>query len=85
MIYRKKTGECATLDFREMAPAAAHRDMYLDKKGAVIPELSTHGILAAGVPGSVAGMWEAHKKYGSIPWEGAGRSRRRIGQFRICG
>jgi gamma-glutamyltranspeptidase/glutathione hydrolase len=57
------------LDYREMAPAKAHRDLYLDENGEVIENLSIYGALASGVPGSVAGMWEAHKKYGTLPWE----------------
>ncbi|WP_317191653.1 gamma-glutamyltransferase [Fulvivirga sediminis] len=69
MIYRDKDGNTDALDFREAAPLAAHRDMYLDKNGDVIENLSTLGHLAAGIPGTVDGMVEAHKKYGSMPWE----------------
>ncbi len=69
MIYRNKTGEIAALDYREKAPSNASRDMYLDSAENVIDKLSLRGHLAAGVPGSVAGMVEAHKKYGSLPWE----------------
>jgi gamma-glutamyltranspeptidase/glutathione hydrolase len=68
-VYRSKAGEIATLDFREKAPAQAHRDMYLDPAGEVIDGLSVNGHLAAGVPGSVDGMVELHKKFGSLPWE----------------
>ncbi len=68
MVYRASDGSTSTLDFREMAPAKAHRDMYLDSAGNVIKELSIRGHLAAGVPGSVDGMVEAHSKYGSLPW-----------------
>lgn len=68
MIYRSHTGESSALDFREAAPSAAFRDMYLDKNGDPITELSLYGQLAAGVPGAVAGMDEAHKKYGSLSW-----------------
>ncbi len=57
------------LDYREVAPKRAHRDMYLDKSGDVIPYLSLYGILSAGVPGTVDGMWKAHKKYGSKKWD----------------
>ncbi|MGD9403070.1 MAG: gamma-glutamyltransferase, partial [bacterium] len=57
------------IDFREKAPIGASRDMYLDEEGEVIPEASTLGYLASGVPGSVAGMWAIHKKYGTLPWE----------------
>ena len=69
MVYRAADGTTNTLDFREMAPAKAHRDMYLDSAGNVIKNLSIRGHLAVGVPGSVDGMVEAHKKYGSLPWE----------------
>ncbi|QLE02980.1 gamma-glutamyltransferase [Galbibacter sp. BG1] len=69
MVYRLENGETGTLDFREKAPMAASKTMYLDSLGNVIPNLSTTGALAVGVPGSVAGMFEAHKKFGSIPME----------------
>ncbi|MCW5910935.1 MAG: gamma-glutamyltransferase [Cyclobacteriaceae bacterium] len=69
MVVRLKDGTTAALDFREKAPAAATTDMYLDSAGNVIPELSTQGHLASGVPGSVEGMAEAHKKYGTLPWK----------------
>ncbi|MCE7864232.1 MAG: gamma-glutamyltransferase [Bacteroidetes bacterium CHB5] len=69
MVVRLKDGTLATLDFREKAPAAATTNMYLDSAGNVIPDLSTQGHLASGVPGSVAGMVEAHKKYGTLPWK----------------
>lgn len=69
MVVRLKDGTTATLDFREKAPAAATTNMYLDSAGNVIPDLSTQGHLASGVPGSVAGMVEAHKKYGTLPWK----------------
>lgn len=61
--------EADFLDFREMAPGAAHRDMYLDDNGEVKTMDSLFGVRASGVPGSVAGMWAAHKKYGSLPWQ----------------
>lgn len=64
-----KDGQTDFLDYREVAPLAAHRDMYLDKHNEVIPNLSVYGTLSAGVPGTVAGMWQAHKKYGSKPWK----------------
>lgn len=69
MVYRGKDGQVSSLDFREKAPAKAHRDMYLDQAGNPITDLSFYGQLAAGVPGSVAGMDEAYKKYGSLPWK----------------
>jgi len=61
-------GEAAFLDFRERAPLAATRDMYLDEAGNFIQGKALTGGLASGVPGSVAGLWEAHKRYGSLPW-----------------
>ena len=67
-VVRTTTGETSSLDFRERAPKAANRDMYLDNSGNVVPARSRFGHLAAGVPGSVAGMWELHQKYGSMPW-----------------
>lgn len=60
-------GEPVALDFRETAPGRASRDMYLDASGHVTDKSLT-GALAAGVPGSVAGLWEAHRKYGTLPW-----------------
>ena len=51
-VYRSKEGEYATLDFRETAPLAASKDMYLDKEGHVVENLSLIGSLAVGVPGS---------------------------------
>jgi len=69
MVYRSAKGETSTLDFREKAPGAAGRDMYLDASGNPIVEKSLYGPLAAGVPGSVAGMEEAHQKYGRLKWE----------------
>ncbi|MCA8829183.1 gamma-glutamyltransferase [Hymenobacter pini] len=69
LLYRGADGQEGALDFRETAPAAASRDMYLDAQGNVIPNLSTLGHLAAGVPGTVAGMWELHRKLGKLPWK----------------
>lgn len=62
-------GQSAFLDYREMAPGDAHRDMYLDENGDVIPFKSIFGPLAAGIPGTVDGMWQAHQRYGSLPWK----------------
>ncbi|TMO23925.1 gamma-glutamyltransferase [Pseudoalteromonas sp. S4741] len=63
-----KDGKGDFIDYRETAPSAAHRDMYLDEQGQVIENKSIYGIHASGVPGSVAGMWLAHKKHGTLPW-----------------
>lgn len=68
-VIRMKNGSTFTLDFRETGPALASRDMYLDKDGNVIQGLSTKGHLASGVPGSVDGMVELHKKFGKLPWK----------------
>jgi gamma-glutamyltranspeptidase/glutathione hydrolase len=65
----QKDGKSDFIDYRETAPSAAHRDMYLDEQGNVIPNKSIYGIHASGVPGSVAGMWLAHKKHGTVDWE----------------
>lgn len=69
MVYRSKTGETSALDFREKAPGKASRDMYLDKKGTPITDMSLYGHLAAGIPGSVEGMSEIHHKYGTLEWK----------------
>ncbi|MCC6242870.1 MAG: gamma-glutamyltransferase, partial [Gemmatimonadaceae bacterium] len=60
-------GQNVALDFREVAPAGASRDMYLDSSGQ-LTDRSLTGALAAGVPGSVAGLYEAHRKFGTRPW-----------------
>jgi gamma-glutamyltranspeptidase/glutathione hydrolase len=69
MVTRMRDGSVAALDYREVAPAKATTNMYLDKDGNVVPNLSTEGHLASGVPGSVDGMVEAHKKFGVLPWK----------------
>jgi len=61
-------GESTFIDYRETAPLQAHRDMYLDEQGEVIPRSSLIGHRAAAVPGTVAGMWLAHQRYGTLPW-----------------
>ncbi|MDO5987665.1 gamma-glutamyltransferase [Flavivirga amylovorans] len=69
MVYRKSNGEIGALDYREKAPLAATKDMYLNENGDVIPEKSTLGAMAVGVPGSVAGIFAVHEKFGSLPLE----------------
>lgn len=66
MIHDAKTGKNVALDFREMAPAKAGRDMYLDDKGNVVPGRSLYTHLAIGVPGTVAGLTHALQKYGTM-------------------
>ncbi|MBN8822392.1 MULTISPECIES: gamma-glutamyltransferase [unclassified Spirosoma] len=68
MVYRDQTGKAYTLDYREKAPGRATQNMYLDSLGNVIPGLSISGHLASGVPGSVDGMVEAHKRFGKLTW-----------------
>ena len=69
LVYRQAAGASGSLDYREKAPMAATEDMYLDKEGAIIPNKSTLGGLAVGVPGTVAGLEAIHQKFGSIPWK----------------
>lgn len=66
MVIRMANGETAALDYREKAPNAASRDMYLDSLGNVLENKSKEGHLSVGVPGSVAGMEEAFKKYSAL-------------------
>jgi len=67
MVYRKANGEVGSLDYREKAPMAASKDMFLDQNGNVIKGKSLETALAIGVPGTVAGVFEVHKKLGSLP------------------
>ncbi|MEL6123637.1 MAG: gamma-glutamyltransferase, partial [Bacteroidota bacterium] len=66
MVLRMADGTTDALDYRETAPAAADRDMYLDENGDVIRDLSTAGHLAAGVPGTVDGMVKAYERYSKL-------------------
>lgn len=67
MVYRLADGEKGALDYREKAPAKAHRDMYLDKDGKVIADKSTLGALAIGVPGTIDGLFAVHERFGKLP------------------
>lgn len=69
VLHNAEENKNYALDYREMAPAAADRDMYLNEDGSVNKSTSRLGYLAGGIPGTVAGMWEAHQKFGSIPWK----------------
>ncbi|MEG4092125.1 gamma-glutamyltransferase [Microcoleus sp. Pol12B4] len=68
LLRRAETGTVQALDFRERAPKRAARDMYLDKQGKVRPRASRDGHLAAGIPGTVAGLYTVHREYGKLPW-----------------
>ena len=68
-VYRDNDGQVSALDFREKAPSKATEKMYLDSMDNVIPDKSRLGVLAAGVPATVDGMWELHQKYGKLPWK----------------
>jgi gamma-glutamyltranspeptidase/glutathione hydrolase len=68
MVYRKNNGETGALDFREKAPKAASKNMYLDENGDIIKGKSTLGAMSIGVPGSVDGMFKVYKKFGSLPF-----------------
>ena len=67
LVYRSSDGQAFALDYRETAPAAATRDMYLDSLGN-LTDRSVIGALSAGVPGAVAGLWEMHRRFGRLPW-----------------
>lgn len=67
MVYRMADGTTGSLDYREKAPLAAHRDMYLDSTGSPDPALSRKGATAVGVPGTVAGIFEVHRRFGTLP------------------
>ena len=69
LVYRNAQGKVFALDYREKAPLASSKDMYLDASGNVIPEKSSVGVFSVGVPGTVAGMEAMHRKFGSLPWK----------------
>jgi gamma-glutamyltranspeptidase/glutathione hydrolase len=69
MVYRLSNGDNGTLDFREKSPLSSFENMFLDKLGNEIPNLSTKGALAVAVPGTIAGLFEVYRKFGSIPIE----------------
>ncbi|MCF6297738.1 MAG: gamma-glutamyltransferase [Flavobacteriaceae bacterium] len=67
-VYRTNDGKIGSFDYREKAPLAATKDMYLDENGDVIPNKSILGAMAIGVPGTVAGLFMIHKKFGTLPF-----------------
>jgi gamma-glutamyltranspeptidase/glutathione hydrolase len=69
MVYRKNDGEIGSLDYREKAPIAASSDMFLDENGNVIKGLSTESAKSVGVPGTIAGVFAVHEKFGTLPIE----------------
>jgi gamma-glutamyltranspeptidase / glutathione hydrolase len=78
MVIRQANGKATAIDYREMAPAAAHRNVYLDDKGEYVDESSTYGHAAAGVPGTVAGLSYALEKYGTMKWAQVAEPARRL-------
>ena len=68
LVYHGADGETTTFDFREKAPLAATKDLYLDDQGNIRDNSNHESILAVGVPGTVAGLELAHKRLGSLPW-----------------
>ncbi|URR36653.1 gamma-glutamyltransferase [Thermosynechococcus sp. HN-54] len=68
LVYHAPSQTMRALDFRERAPLQATPTMYLNEKGEVIPRASLDGVLAAGTPGTVAGLAALHKRYGQLPW-----------------
>jgi len=68
LVYHGANGEQTTFNFREKAPMAATQTMYLNENGTIKNNSNHQGPLSVGVPGTVAGLWEAHQKMGSLPW-----------------
>ena len=69
VIHDSETAKQYSIDYREKAPIFSKKNMYLNPDGSLNKGLSTFGYLASGVPGTVAGLWEVHKKFGSLRWE----------------
>lgn len=69
MFYQAQKNETKALDFRERAPLKATQNMYLDAQGKVRPNSSINGYLAVATPGTIAGLYEAHRQYGKLPWK----------------
>jgi gamma-glutamyltranspeptidase/glutathione hydrolase len=69
LMYQAKSNETKALDFRERAPLKATRNLYLNAQGNVKPNASINGYLAVATPGTIAGLYEVHRKYGRLPWK----------------
>jgi len=69
LVYMKFDSDVTTIDFREKAPLKASETMFLDETGTLIPGSNHNGLKSVGVPGTVAGLFFAHKKYGKLPWK----------------
>jgi len=69
LVYDAESGKTTAIDYREMAPPGATRDMFLDENGNADPQLSRYSLKASGVPGTVAGLYHAHEKFGRLPWK----------------
>ncbi len=69
MVYRLSDGSVGSLDYREKAPIKATKKMFLNEKNEIIPKSSTYGALSIGIPGTVAGIFRVHEKFGSLPIE----------------
>jgi gamma-glutamyltranspeptidase/glutathione hydrolase len=69
LIHDAASGDDTAIDYREMAPPGATRDMFLDANGDADPRLSRRSHKASGVPGTVAGLYFAHEKFGRLPWK----------------
>nr|WP_255444157.1 gamma-glutamyltransferase [Robiginitalea sp. SC105] len=69
MVYRQADGSTGSIDYREKAPLSASAEMYLDSLGNPIPSMSRMGATAVGVPGTVAGVFEVHRRFGSLPMD----------------
>jgi gamma-glutamyltranspeptidase/glutathione hydrolase len=68
IVFMKSDGEATTFDFREKAPLAAIPTMFLDENGKIRDNSNHKGLLSVGVPGTIAGLYQAHQKYGKLPW-----------------
>ncbi|MBN7809749.1 gamma-glutamyltransferase [Algoriphagus sp. H41] len=69
IVLMKSDGEVTTFDFREKAPLGASPSMFLDENGKIKDNSNHSGLLSVGVPGTVAGLYQAHQKYGKLPWK----------------